>query len=65
MVFAHAWRFNMQGFAGTGKSCATDLDVLQMSDIKITGITCGNVRCWDGEPGSPDQEAHFLPILPS
>lgn len=55
----------MQGFASTGKSCATDSDVLQMRDIKITGITCGNLKCWDEEPGSPDQEAHFLLVLPS
>lgn len=41
------------------KVLPTDLDVLQMRDIKITGIICGSVRCWDGEPGSPDQEINI------
>lgn len=55
----------MQGLSCTGKSCATDVDVMQMRDMKITGIICGNVRYWDGECGAPDQEAHFTRVLPS
>lgn len=53
----------MQGFACTGKSFATDSGVLQIGDIKITGLTCGSIKFWDGEPGSPDQETYFLPVL--